>query len=349
MTTCPSCGESAAGAVATGPGIEEIIPCGCRVALDGGSVHDEDGKKAARSVDGMDRHGRVAGHPDEFRATADDIGIFDVGLALGYFRRLEVLLDACPVRIYVASSLKHPWPYRLQNAAECYPASFWRSQDRILDSAIGEDKTNEEVLTHAVERHATAVVAKDHLGDQSATTESIREFIDLHDPERHPRAYIPLQPPYDEHAREVYPLIEDSHLEHRYMLGGLANSAPRRRIDELHTFRDEVGTEPVAHGLGWGVTDELVMAVRNDPDLLDSVDNSSPSQAVQNDQVLDKHWRATPCKHVDGQYQNTVGGAWEFAMLVQATHRMTPYNDDEIDAVPRQDTLPGLGGARADD
>ncbi|WP_436909958.1 hypothetical protein [Halosimplex marinum] len=296
----------------------------------------------------VDRHGRVANDPDEFRASTDELETFDAGLGLGYFRRLEVLLDACPLDIYAASSLKHPWPYRLQNAAECYPASFWRSQDRIMDSAIGEDLTNEDVLAHAVERHATAVVAKDYLHDQEATTESIREFADLHDREEHPRAYVPLQPPYDEHVAEVYPIIEESHLSHRYMLGGLANASPEERIDGLLAFRTEVGDGPTAHGLGWGLDDELVETLREGPSLLDSVDNSSPSQAVQNDQILDKHWRAKPCRHVDGQYQNAVGGAFEFAMLVQATHRLTDYNDD-FQKRTDQRNLAEFGGATADD
>jgi len=294
----------------------------------------------------VDRHGRQANHPEEFRATGDELDSFDEGLALGYLRRLEVLLDACPLDIYAASSLKHPWPYRLQNAAECYPASFWRSQDRIMDSAIGEDLTNEDVLGHAVERHATAVVAKDYLHDREATTKSIREFIALHDPDEHPRAYIPLQPPYDEHVAEVYPLIEESHLTHRYMLGGLATAPPRERLNLLLDFRAEVGDGPTAHGLGWGLGDELVAAVRDESTLLDSVDNSSPAQAVQNDQILDKHWRAVPCSHVSGTYQNAVGGAFEFAMLVQATHRLTEFNDGHMH---EQCALSEFGGAMADD
>jgi len=298
--------------------------------------------------DGIDRHGRQATRPDEFRANGNELDHFDAGLAVGYFRRLEVLLSACPLDIYAASSLKHPWPYRLQNAAECYPASFWRSQDRILDSAIGEDLTNQDVLSHAVERHATAVVAKDYLNDQEATTESIREFIDLYDSQTHPRAYIPLQPPYEEHVVDVYPLVEESGLSHRYMLGGLANAAPGERIDRLLDFRAEVGDEPTAHGLGWGLEDQLVATIREEPTLLDSVDNSSPSQAVQNNKVLDKHWRAKPCQHVDGRYQNAVGGAFEFAMLVQAVHRLTDYNDDFQTQTDQRD-LADFGGAMADD
>jgi hypothetical protein len=299
----------------------------------------------AGEISDVDKHGRRANHPDEFRATDDELDRFDDGLVLGFFRRLEVLLDDCPLRIYAASSLKHPWPYRLQNAAECYPASFWRSQDRIMDSAIGEDLSNEEVLAHAVDRHATAVVAKDYLHDQATTTDSIREFSELHNPDEHPRAFIPLQPPYDEHVVDVYPIVEESHLSHRYMLGGLANASPSERIDALLDFRAEVGNGPTAHGLGWGLDDDLVATLRDEPSLLDSVDNSSPSQAVQNDQILDKHWQAVRCSHVSGSYQNTVGGTFEFAMLVQATHRLSEFNDDyNLD----QSALSEFWGATAD-
>jgi len=59
-----------------------------------------------------------------------------------------------------------------------------------------------------------------------------------------------------------------------------------------------------------------------------SVDDFNPSQAVQNDKVLDKHWQSKKCRNVDGQNQNTDGGAFNFAMLVQAIHRLTDFNDD---------------------
>jgi hypothetical protein len=217
-----------------------------------------------------------------------------------------------------------------------------------MDSAISEDLSNEDVLAHAVQRHATAVVAKDYLHDPEATTESIREFVDVHDPDAHPRAYIPLQPPYDEHVAGVYPIVEESHLNHRYMLGGLATASPSERIDALLAFRREVGEVPEAHGLGWGLDDELVATIRDEPALLDSVDNSSPAQAAQNGQILDKHWRARDCPNVDGQYQNSVHGAFEFAMLMQATHRLTEFNDD-FEGLTEQAGLGEFGGVLSDD
>lgn len=324
----------------------------------------------------VDQHGRVANHPKEFQAGGDELEIFDAGLALGYLRRLEVLLDACPIDVYAASSLKHPWPYRLQNAAECYPASFWRSQHRLLDSAIeAPELTNQDVLDHADERHATAVVAKDYLpfdaydeaelteeqlealddlreeyaDNVAATTDSIREFARIYDPDEHPPAYVPLQPPYAEHVEEVEGVVEESPLERRYMLGGLANASPKRRIEELLAFREVVGEEPVAHGLGWGLDDELVATLRKEPGLLDSVDNSSPQNALRNGRIIDKHWQSRPFAVVEkGEYQNVTMGGFEFASLVQGVHRLTQYND-EFDKIAEQAGLGEFVGASADD
>jgi len=328
----------------------------------------------------VDRHGRVANHPDEFRADACELDYFDAGLSLGYFRRLEVLLDACPIDIYAASSLKHPWPHRLQNAAECYPASFWRSQNRIMDSAIASPSlSNQDVLDAAVKRRGTAVCAKDYLpfnvyeslyernklseedieaarqirdeyGDNvTATTESIREFADLHDADEHPPAYVPIQPPYSEHAETVAAIINESHLEPRYMLGGLKDASPARRVDELLDFRAVVGDKPAAHGLGWGLSDELVAAIRDEPSLLDSVDNSSTQNALRNGRIIDKHWQSRPFAIVDeGQYLNMTMGMFEFASLVQGAHRLTEFNE-EFDETVNQSTVGDFGGAFSDD
>lgn len=292
--------------------------------------------------------GAIAEEPEDFYADLDDLEHFHPKLVLGYFERLELILEKCPVDIYAASSLKHPWPFRLQKFGECAPASFWRSQHRILDSnIIDPEATNKDILEEAVKKKASAVVAKDYLpfhlydyqefdmeeltgesNHKDATTRSLREFIKLHDPEQHPKAYIPLQPPYSEHIKEIRPLVRDSHLEERYMLGGLKDAKPKKRISEAEALREEIGDEPTLHGLGWGLSDTLVQALRKNENLIDSVDNSGPSQAVLNEELLDKHWKSRPFKLVEGEMRNSVAGLFEFGILLQAAHRLTEYNAD---------------------
>ena len=306
--------------------------------------------------------GYLAKELKDFHASPEDLEYFDPDLVLGYFRRLELILEDCPINIYAASSLKHPWPHRLQKAGDCAPASFWRSQHRILDSNIMDPElTNEEILQKAMKKEATAVVAKDYLpfkvydsreynlrditgasNHWEATTQSIREFIDLHDPEKHPPAYIPLQPPYVEHVEEIREMIRESHLEERYMLGGLKAETPETRIHEAKQLRDFVGTEPKLHGLGWGLSDTLVEELRISPDLIDSVDNSGPSQAIMNDGLLDKHWQQRSFGLVEGELRNTVAGWFEFGMLLQAAHRLSDHNT-EFDSDSRQSDLSDYG------
>ncbi|MFA9427061.1 hypothetical protein [Natronorubrum sp. A-ect3] len=292
--------------------------------------------------------GAIAEEVEDFHAHPNDLEHFDPKLILGYFQRLEMILEKCPVDIYAASSLKHPWPYRLQKSGECAPASFWRSQHRVLDSNITNPKvTNQDILEEAIKKDATAVVAKDylpfHLYDHQefdmgeltgasnhtdATTKSIREFVELHDPSRHPPAYIPLQSPYAVHIQEIRDIVKSSHLEERYMLGGLKDAGPKKRISEAKALRDEVGDEPVLHGLGWGLSDTLVEELRKNPNLIDSVDNSGPSQAILNEGLLDKHWQKQSFGLVEGQMRNSVAGWFEFGILLQATHRLTELNTE---------------------
>lgn len=292
--------------------------------------------------------GEIAENPSDFYANPNDLKHFDPRLVLGYFHRLELILEECPVDIYAASSLKHPWPFRLQKAGDCAPASFWRSQHRILDSNIMDPSlTNKEILDEAVEKKASAVVAKDYLPfkvyDSSvynlpaitgtsnhweATAESIREFISLHDPDKHPPAYVSIQPPYEEHIKEIRPLVQNTHLEERYMLGGLKNADPAERIRQTKDLRDIVGSEPKLHGLGWGPSNHLVQELRKNPDLIDSIDNSGPSQAIMNGQLLDNRWQQVPFGLVEGVFRNSVAGIFEFGMLLQAAHRLTSHNSE---------------------
>lgn len=232
-----------------------------------------------------------------------------------------------------------------------------------------------DVLEESVEKRATYVVAKDYmpfniyhdladkgrLSDEQigvvedleseyrdnveATTESIREFLQVHDPDEHPEAFIPLQPPYGEHYREVAPLVEESHVSERYMLGGLKDASTEERIEGLLEFRKVAGEEPVAHGLGWGLSTKLVKVLREEPGLLDSVDNSRTSQ-IRNGKITDSEWKSHRISTVSGKFMNTVNGSWEFAMLASQGHRLTSYHSDleESEDSPDQSGLGDFDG-----
>lgn len=282
---------------------------------------------------------------------------FDHDRVVRYFAMLEEIIERAPVRLVAASYSKHPWPYRLQNYDGCYRASFQWSNVRILDSGFNNPEiTNEDVLAKAIKRGATEVVAKDYLPGQTMdyqakTTESIREFIDLHDPDEHPPAWIPLQPPYDEHYHEVAPIVEESHLQPRYMLGGLAKTTARfdataeTRLELLRDFR-AVAPHEVAHGLGWGLQPELVMELREDPGLLDSLDTSGPSNCIRrSDRIIDANWDERDFEWVHGDLKGAIGGLGELLMWFQGAHRLSMLSEEYDPAKKLHDDqtqLPGL-------
>lgn len=164
---------------------------------------------------------------------------FDSQRLTMFFAELERVFERCPVRIVAASYNAHPWPYRLQHVGEVTPSTFNWSNCRILDSGKDNpEKTNEDVLAKAEQLDVDEVVAKDYPRDQDRTTESIREFARLHDPTRHGDAWLPLQPPYADHYPEVKAIVDSTHLEPRYMLGGLAGADTTTQLDELRAFYD---------------------------------------------------------------------------------------------------------------
>lgn len=284
---------------------------------------------------------------------------FDRRLTTEFFSRLDRILAECPIQIFSSSYMAHPWPYRLQHYSEASPGSFQSSPVRLLDSDISSPEvTNPEVLTRGRELDATYIIAKDYLPfDQyeeddltesgkvalddlrenfsdnvAATTESIRQFSELYDPDVHPTPYIPLQYPYADHYREVREIVEATDLPARYSLGGLKDAGPKKQIQALLEFREVAGPDPLAHGLGWGLKPIWVKTIRENPGLLDSVDNSTPGQGVRNGKILDKNWQTRPYAHVTGTWASVVGGVAELLQLATISHRLTEFSDDDLPA-----------------
>ena len=210
-------------------------------------------------------------------------------------------IENCPIDIYVASNMPYPYPYKLgkpENAPKT--KDDWAIRDScttfIMDSGIGDDTTNEEVLGLAERYDADFVVPCDELYDQEATTDAVMDFLELYD-DSDVRAtpLIPLQPPYDEHYRELpnFPA---------YMLGGIAfDYTPREQVEAIHTFRNEAGDSPYAHALGVGGSMTVVRTLANNSELVQSVDCSTPEQAAINGMVIDSELKQRDISIMTGE------------------------------------------------
>lgn len=179
-----------------------------------------------------------------------------------------------PTRVYVASAMPTGYPYKLQKPSTITPRVRDTAESFIMDSGIGDDVSNREVIELAIEHDADYVVAKDYLHDQDRTTESVREFINIFS------EYvcditplIPLQPPFHKHYQEL------EGFDH-YVLGGMAGNDvdTQTQLRWIREFRN-VAPDVYAHGLGVGGCLKFVRECAA-ADLLDSVDCSTPEQAA---------------------------------------------------------------------
>lgn len=205
-------------------------------------------------------------------------------------------VDRCPIDIYVASNMPYPYPYKLGKPRHQTDRIRESAVTWIQDSGIGDETTNADVLELAAESDADFVIPCDELHDHDATTAAVHEFLELHD-DSDVRAtpLIPLQPPYDEHYRDLpdFPA---------YALGGIAfDYSADEQISAIEDFRRAAGPEPYAHVLGVGGSMTVVRYVANNPDAVQSVDCSTPEQAAVNGRVIDAQLAQTRIEILHGE------------------------------------------------
>lgn len=224
-------------------------------------------------------------------------------------------VDKCPVDVYVASNMPYEYPLKLVKPEHVTPKVVESCDTLIMDSGIGDDISNAEVLDLAAKHDADMVVAKDYLHDQAQTTESVREFLELwgdHDCRATP--LIPLQPP---HAEQYADLPGHYH----YMLGGMAfDYETAEIIRAVETFRETAGPGPYVHLLGVGANPRLMEWVARNPDAVQSIDCSTPEQCAINGTIYDVRLRQEP-------YQIRTGEGSSQTRYLLAQHLAYVLND----------------------
>lgn len=183
--------------------------------------------------------------------------------------------------VFVASAMATSYPWKLQKPSTVSPRVRETADSFIMDSGIGDDVSNREVIELATKYDADYVVAKDYLHDRDRTTKSVNEFMEIF-PEYDCSAtpLVPLQPPHHKHYREL------EGFDH-YVLGGMALDTvdSEQQLKWIKEFR-RVAPDVYAHGLGVGGSLPFVRECAAG-DYLDSVDCSTPEQAAMFGKVLD--------------------------------------------------------------
>lgn len=229
-----------------------------------------------------------------------------------YLRRL---LDAAYVDLYLSATdgARCYWPYRMMPTHEADKRHRNACERFVVDSAIQrEDLGNEDALDMAHHLDAEMVVLADEWHDLEGTVDAALEGLDLYDD--HPfdgDVMIPLQPPHDECYRRLEGQAD------AYAVGGVKDAPDQERISAARSVRDEAGEDVWIHGLGYGVTEGITRAVHQSPELLDSVDYSTPVQSAMNDPT------APGAEHM------SVVAARASAQLVEDARKLTPFTEEK--------------------
>jgi len=238
-----------------------------------------------------------------------------------YLRRL---VNAAHVELYLSGvdGARMYWPWRMQPPHEASLSYRNACENYIIDSAPQrEDLTTTDALDAGHRLGAEVVSLADVYQDKEATVESLLQCLEVADD--HPfegELLLPLQEPYVECYNEIG---EPS--EHWIGLGGLKDASDHHRIESAKEFRNHVGPDVMVHGFGWGPTEELAAAIRDDPGLIDSLDYSTPV-------------RSTPAEATDGVGIMSVQAAYAGAKLVRDLREVTSL-PDETDHGYTQPTL----------
>jgi hypothetical protein len=194
-----------------------------------------------------------------------------------YLRRL---VDGAYVDLYLSATdgARVYWPWRMQPVHEASKNHRNACEKYVIDSSFQDESiTNKDALDSAYSLNAEMCVLADVWHDKDATVDAILEGVELYDD--HPfdgKIIAPLQPPHDECFAELEGAVDV------YAIGGVKDEDDQTKIDATRAVRDRAGPDVHIHGLGFGMTDMMVQAIQDDPELLDSVDYSTPVQNAIN-------------------------------------------------------------------
>ena len=151
---------------------------------------------------------------------------------------------------------------------------------------------------------------------------------------------IPLQPPHALHyfyLRENYP--EQVRRGH-FALGGMKNFTPSDQLSCVREFRRVAGYDAYVHGFGMGASRQVILALRDNPNLLDSVDFSTPQQHANNAKFAGPSRKPVHVGRSMGEDSSTTSGSLLAAELTDICRMLSPTLTDDADIDPSWDKLP---------
>jgi hypothetical protein len=213
-------------------------------------------------------------------------------------------------------------------------------ENKYHNDAMPEVADVRHEIRAAIEAHDDPQATVESLGP---ALEGVTRFVErARELEILDRTVLPVQAPYTaclEIADELglftpNPQAVDAI---RYVaVGGLLNiDEVADRIAALNDVRDYVGDNIKVHALAPGRDPEMMLALRDNPTLIDSLDNSTPEQAPPNNQIADATGSQIQHLFPHGQKSSTLRGAAALLQSLETAHLLS----DNLDV---ESTFPGL-------
>lgn len=280
------------------------------------------------------------------------------------------IIEACPIKVFTSSiNPRWSWPWKLNPSNEARPSTSDSSEEVIIDpglynycgpleAAHAAHKTDADYL---LARDLTPVqypdvdfeereryeVSAGRVANYFAEHHRLRERASVtlgkwelaHDAE----PIAPIQPPYEKSLaalnqpiqREVsngetvtLTVLEETDY---IAIGGLLDfTDAATRVEKLHEVRDIVGEETKIHALAPGTDLKVIRTIRDNPDLMDSLDVSTPENAPANGKIPDKTWSQHNHSFPRGVDSTTVRGQFSGAIAMQLAYMLSPLCDDDV-------------------
>lgn len=223
---------------------------------------------------------------------------------------------------------------------------------------LHDEEVNQALIDRAHERQPDYIIPNDsiHLsnsldpadpGHREAienTAEIVDHFLDLIDEHRFPATVIiPLQPPHDLHYAYLHEHYPEQANRGHFALGGMKDFPPDDQLDCVRAFRRIAGYDAYVHGFGMGASREVILALRDEPELLDSVDFSTVQQHANNAKFAGPSRKPVHVGRSMGAESATTTGSMLAAELTDICRMLSPSLTSEDDIEPSWDKLPFKG------
>jgi len=197
------------------------------------------------------------------------------------------------------------------------------------EGICGHDLPDELADDLVQDGHNMAMPTTDDPGietQKDAAMEGLRRFMDrAKELNILNRVILPVQPPYTDFLERVEEETDWLEKVNYVAAGGLlAIPDVQDRIDALYEVREWLDDDMKLHALAPGSQKEMLYELNQNPDLVDSLDLSTPevqpSKSILSDANRNNHEHIMP----NGTHNSTVVSHFTSALIVQLAHMISP-------------------------